>query len=206
MSIREAREARAAGEGRETLPWRLRRPPLLFLGLVMLIFAYMAFAPLTWGEALYDYSGQLNNAQLPHLFGLLFFAISLAALIRALLWPAELELLRDEERSILPDRDMQRGLMTSFLWVAGFPVAVALLGMWLGALVYVSLILWRLCDLAGWIRVLLAIGAMALLTLLADLTNPSLTLGALGRIVPETALTEPILDYLKKPQLIGIPK
>ena len=136
---------------------------------------------------------------------MLFFALSSAALIRALIWPGELELLRDEERSILPDRDMQRGLMTSFLWMAGFPWPLLYLA-WLGALAFVSLILWRLCDLATWVRILLALGAMVLLTLLADLTNPALPLGALGRILPDMPWLDPLIDYLKNPQLIGIPR
>ncbi len=206
MSLREAREARAEGDAREVIPWRLRRPPILFLGLVTAIFAYMTFAPLTWGENIYDLSKQLNNAQLPHFFGLVFFTISLAALIRALIWPGEIELLRDEERSILPNRDMQRGLMTSFLWVAGFPLAVAIFGMWLGALVYVIILLSVLSNLQIWIKGLLVVGSMVLLTLLADLTNPKLPTGAIGRLVPDIESLEPIRDYLEKPQLIGIPK
>ena len=55
MSLAEAREARQnthnidGNNDQGPVPWRLKRQPLLFLGLVVLIFAYMAFAPLNMG-------------------------------------------------------------------------------------------------------------------------------------------------------------
>ena len=204
VAVREAREARA--EGLKSLSWREKAPPIAFLAFVTLVFAYMVLAPLGWDKRIYYFGSNINDAQLPHFLGLIFFPLSLLALIRALVWRGERELLRDEERSILPSRVMQRGLTTAFLWIAGYAGLIALLGHYLGSLAFTALLLGRLSTAPAWLKILLVAGCMALLTLLADLTNPRLTLGAVGRLVPDAPWSEPVRDYLQKPQFLGLPR
>ena len=52
---------------------------------------------------------------------------------------------------------------------------------------------------------LLAAACVALLIFLADLVNPSLTLGGVKRLFGEVEMLDPVLKYLKKPQMFGVP-
>ena len=47
--------------------------------------------------------------------------------------------------------------------------------------------------------------AVALLIFLADLVNPSLTLGGMKRLFGDVEALDPVLAYLKKPQMVGVP-
>jgi len=60
-------------------------------------------------------------------------------------------------------------------------------------------------PLKWWWNLALAAAAVALLIFLADLVNPSLTLGGIKRLFGEVEMLDPVLKYLKKPQMFGVP-
>ena len=198
------REGRQAGNSDDVLAWRQKFPPLLFLGFVVLVFAYMVFAPLTWDKPLYSFGSNINDGQMPHFLGLVFFPLSVLAFIRALFWRSERELLVDEERSFLIEGSMQRGLATSFGWIIGYVALTALLGNLLATIIFAGVLLFRLSPLSWRWNIILLILATILFIGLADLTNTRLMLGATRHVFNGDFLwldLKPIHAYLLKPQL-----
>ena len=198
------REARENADTLDSLPWRQKLPPVLFLAFVAAVFAYMAFAPLTWGKPLYFFGANIHDGQMPHFLGLAFFPLAAFALARALFWRAEQELLIDEERSFFKEGHMQRGLAGSLAWVAAYVLLTALIGNLLATVVFSALLLFRLSPLRkGW-NWLLLISAIILFITLADLTNTRLMLGALRHaFMNDLVILDLLKDYLQKPQIFA---
>lgn len=201
------RESRQEGQAVETLLWRQKLPPLLFLGLVSVVFGYMVFAPMTWGKQLYFFGSNINDGQMPHFLGLVFFPLSLVACARAFFWRGEVELLFDEERSFLNQGSMQRGLATSFTWIIAYVFLTALFGNLLATVLFAAALLFKLSPLSWTWNAFLLFFSVLLFIALADLTNTRLMLGAARHLFNgdilwfDSGILEALGDYLLKPQL-----
>ena len=187
--------------------FREKLPMILFSVLVGGVFAYMLFGPMTWGKRLYFFGSNINDAQMPHFLGLVFFPLACLALLRLLFNGAEQELLEDEEADAraLGANAERRSLLLAFGWIAGYVVLIALLGHLIATAVFCLSLLLRYSPLRWWWNLALAAGAVAILIFLADLVNPSLTLGGVKRLFGEVEALDPVLGYLKKPQMFGVP-
>jgi len=201
-----------------TRTWRERLPIAVFMGVVVLIFAYMLFGPVSWGKKLYDFGANINDAQMPHFLGLVFFPLAVLGLLRVLFNPREQELLEDEEadaRALTRQpadaavdahpAESRRGLLLAFGWIAGYVAAIAVLGHLIATAVFSTALLLSYSPLRLWWNLLLAAASVLLLIALADLANPSLTLGGIKRVFADVEMLDPVLKYLKKPQLFGVP-
>ncbi len=194
-----------------TRTWRERLPIVAFMVVVVLIFAYMLFGPVTWGKKLYDFGSNINDAQMPHFLGLVFFPLALLGLFRVLFNPREQELLEDEEADARAlsaahgQPDGRRSLLLAVGWIAGYVVTIAVLGHLIATAVFCTALLVSYSPLKLWWNLMLAGACVLLLIVLADLVNPSLTLGGVKRLFGEVELLDPVLKYLKKPQMFGVP-
>lgn len=207
--VTAVREGRLHPAPADALTWRQKLPPVLFLGFVMLVFAYMVFAPLTWGKPLYFFGSNINDGQMPHFLGLIFFPLSIFAFVRALAWAGEQEMLIDEERSFWQEGAMQRGLATSFGWIIAYVMLTALAGNLIATVLFSAAILFRLSPLNMRWNLLLLTLSVVLFIALADLTNTRLMLGAARHLFdgPTWLLGADALKsvetYLLKPQIFG---
>lgn len=199
----------AAGSGPPQVPQRLpdRLPAILFLTGVSLVFAYMLFGPMGWGKRLYFFGSNINDAQLPHFLGMIFFPLSLFALGRAVFRRSETDLREDEafDERLSGAAAGRRSLLRAFGWVAGYVALIALAGHLIGTGLFCAALLFSYSPLRWWWNVLLTAFAILALIGLADLVNPSLTLGGVKRLFGEVELLDPVLKYLRKPQLFGVP-
>ena len=187
--------------------WRERLPVIVFTVGVVLVFAYMALGPVTWGKRLYFFGSNINDAQMPHFLGLVFLPLALLALGRVLFNRDEQELLEDEEADAraLGGNDQRRPLLLAFGWLVGYVAGIAVFGHLIATAVFCLALLFSYSPLRWWWNLLLAAAAVALLIFLADLVNPSLTLGGMKRLFGDVEALDPVLAYLKKPQMFGVP-
>jgi hypothetical protein len=190
-----------------TRTWREKLPMIAFSSVVVLIFAYMLFGPVTWGKKLYFFGANINDAQMPHFLGLVFFPLAVLALLRLLFNRKEQELLEDEEADarMLGATEGRRSLLLAFGWIAGYVAGIALVGHLIATALFTTALLMSYSPLKWWWNLVLAAASVALLIFLADLVNPSLTLGGVKRLFGEVELLDPVLKYLKKPQMFGVP-
>ena len=190
-----------------TRTWREKLPMIAFSSVVVLVFAYMLFGPVTWGKKLYFFGANINDAQMPHFLGLVFFPLAVLALLRLLFNRKEQELLEDEEADarMLGATEGRRSLLLAFGWIAGYVAGIALVGHLIATALFTTALLMSYSPLKWWWNLVLAAASVALLIFLADLVNPSLTLGGVKRLFGEVELLDPVLKYLKKPQMFGVP-
>ena len=80
-----------------------------------------------------------------------------------------------------------------------------MLGHLIATAVFCTALLVSYSPLKLWWNLMLAGACVLLLIVLADLVNPSLTLGGVKRLFGEVELLDPVLKYLKKPQMFGVP-
>ena len=187
--------------------WRERLPVIIFTAGVVLVFAYMALGPVTWGKRLYFFGSNINDAQMPHFLGLVFLPLALLALGRVLFHRGEQELLEDEEADAraLGENERRRPLLLAFGWLVGYVSGIAVFGHLIATALFCLALLFSYSPLRWWWNLLLAAAAVALLIFLADLVNPSLTLGGMKRLFGDVEALDPVLAYLKKPQMFGVP-
>ena len=82
---------------------------------------------------------------------------------------------------------------------------IAVFGHLIATALFCLTLLFSYSPLRWWWNLLLAAAAVALLIFLADLVNPSLTLGGMKRLFGDVEALDPVLAYLKKPQMFGVP-
>ena len=203
VNRQETKQLKEAGHN-FTRTMREKLPMIVFTGFVVLIFTYMAFGPLNWGRGLdkiYAFGANTNDSQMPHFLGLVFLPLALFAFFRVLFNRGEQELLEDEEcdaKAHGVDTE-RRSLLTGFGWIAGYVLAIALVGHLLGTLLFASALLFSYSPLRWWWNALLVTASVILLIFFVDLLEPRLVLGGVKRLFGDVEMLDPILDYLRKP-------
>ena len=96
-------------------------------------------------------------------------------------------------------RTERRSLLTGFGWIAGYVLAIALVGHLLGTLLFASALLFSYSPLRWWWNTLLVTASVILLIFFVDLLEPRLVLGGVKRLFGDVEMLDPILDYLRKP-------
>ena len=184
VSRRESKMAK--DEGMEVFRIGTERwPNLVFTGFMTLIFGFMFFEPLTYGQHIFEYKNfNITDAQLPFFLACVFFPLSLIAFARSLFHEDEQELMEDEELDAKDDPAMagRRSLSTAFGWVLGYALLIAIFGHIVATPIFCAAMFFSYSPLKWHWNLLLVVVSLVMLLFLADLVNARLVTGGLKRV------------------------